>query len=145
MPKGNLTQRYRRIHVTGCMMEFPCKNAEDVGKHLSIPFQPSNPNVEGFLACHAEIGEEGLVLAGIGDAICLPATILSPEGMCLLWIEAPELMQRLIGLMPNESTYLWKQRARKALTLTASSGANIRLNNSDRENSMCWSALKIWN
>ena len=73
-------------------MEFPCKNAEDVGKHLSIPFQPSNPNVEGFLACHAEIGEEGLVLAGIGDAICLPATILSPEGMCLLWIEAPELM-----------------------------------------------------
>jgi uroporphyrinogen-III decarboxylase len=97
-PKGNLTQRYRRTHVTGCMIEFPCKNAEDVEKYLSIPFQPSNPNVEGFLARRAEIGEEGLVLAGIGDAICLPATILSPEDMCLLWIEAPELMQRLVDL-----------------------------------------------
>ena len=61
-------------------------------KYLSIPFQPSNPNVEGFLIRRAEIGEEGLVLAELGDAIRLPATILLPEDIRLLWIEVPELM-----------------------------------------------------
>ncbi len=95
-PKGNLTQRYRRTDITGCTVEFPCKNADDVEKYLSIPFRPADPNVDSFLARCAEIGEEGLVLAGIGDAICLPATILSPEDMCLLWLDAPALMRQMI-------------------------------------------------
>jgi uroporphyrinogen-III decarboxylase len=97
-PAGPLTQRYRRTPITGYTVEFPCKNADDVEKYLSIPFRPAEPNVDAFLARRAEIGEEGLVLAGIGDAICLPATILSPENMCLLWMDAPDLMQRLVEL-----------------------------------------------
>ena len=32
-PKGNLTQRYRRTDITGCTVEFPCKNADDVEKY----------------------------------------------------------------------------------------------------------------
>ena len=97
-PKGALTQRYRRTTITGYTVEFPCKNADDVEKYLSIPFEPSDPNVDTFLAYRAEIGEAGLVLAGMGDAICLPATILSPEDMCLLWLDAPDLMLRTVEL-----------------------------------------------
>jgi hypothetical protein len=97
-PTGNLTQRYRRTSITGYTVEFPCKNADDVEKYLSIPFRPADPNVESFLARRAEIGDQGLVLAGIGDAICLPATILSPEDMCLLWMDAPDLMQHTVAL-----------------------------------------------
>ena len=95
-PKGNLTQRHRRTEVTGYRVEFPCKNAEDVEKYLSIPYKPSEPNVGAFLARREEIGDEGLVLAGIGDAICLPATILSPMDMCLLWADEPDLMIRTV-------------------------------------------------
>ena len=95
-PKGNLTQRYRRTDITGYMVEFPCKNAEDVEKYLSIPYKPSEPNVAPFLARRDEIGEEGLVLAGVPDGICLPATILSPMDMCFLWADEPDLMLRIV-------------------------------------------------
>ncbi len=94
-PKGNLTQRHRRTDITGYTVEFPCKNAEDVEKYMSIPYKPSEPNAEPFLARRDEIGEEGLVMVGIPDAICLPATILSPADMCLLWADEPDLMVRV--------------------------------------------------
>ena len=95
-PKGNLTQRHRRTDITGYTVEFPCKNAEDVEKYLSIPYEPSEPNVEPFLARREELGEEALVMGDIGDAICLPATILSPMDMCLLWADEPDLMIRVV-------------------------------------------------
>jgi len=97
-PGGDLIQRYRRTDITGYTVEFPCNNADDVEKYLAIPFIPSEPQVDGFLDRKEEIGEEGLVLAGIPDAICLPATILSPEDMCLLWMDAPDLMQRMVAI-----------------------------------------------
>jgi len=95
-PKGELTQRHRRTDITSYMVEFPCKNAEDVEKYLSITYKPSVPNVEPFLARREKIGEEGLVMGDIGDAICLPATILSPMDMCLLWADEPDLMVRVV-------------------------------------------------
>lgn len=97
-PRGDLVRRYRRTKITGYTVEFPCKTAEDVEQYLSIPFEPAEPEVTGFLRRKEEIGEEGLVLAGIGDAICLPATILSPEDMCLLWMDAPDLMRAMVAL-----------------------------------------------
>jgi len=96
-PRGNLTQRYRRTDITGYTVEFPCKNAEDVEKYMSIPFKPSEPTADWFLARKKEIGEEGLVLVGIGDAICLPAGILSPMDMCYLWADAPDLMIKMVA------------------------------------------------
>ena len=95
-PKGNLTQRRRRTDITSYMVEFACKNAEDVEKYLSIPYEPSEPNVDAFLTRRDEIGEEGLVLGGISNAICLPATILSPMDMCLLWADEPDLMVQVV-------------------------------------------------
>ena len=95
-PKGNLTQRYRRTDITGYTVEFPCKNAEDVEKYMSIPYKPSEPNVESFLAKRDEIGQDALVMGGLGDAICLPATIMSPMDMCLFWADEPDLMIQMV-------------------------------------------------
>lgn len=95
-PYGHLTQRYRRTSITGCMVEFPCKNADDVEAYLSIPFRPSIPRVDTFLEQRQRLGDDGLMLAGIGDAICFPATILSPEDMCLLWIDDRDLLLRCV-------------------------------------------------
>ncbi len=97
-PMGDLTSRYRRTEATGYTVEFPCKTAEDVEKYLSIPFEPAEPDVSAFLSRKREIGEEGLVLAGIADAICLPASILSPEDMCLLWADEPDLMRKIVSI-----------------------------------------------
>ncbi len=100
-PKGELTSRYRRTEITGYTVEFPCKTAEDVEKYLSIPFEPVEPDVGNFLSKKQEIGEEGLVLAGIGDAICFPASILSPEDMCLFWADEPELMEEAVSIVAS--------------------------------------------
>ena len=95
-PYGHLTQRYRRTSITGCMVEFPCKNADDVEAYLSIPFEASSPRADTFLAQRERLGEDGLMLAGVGDAICFPASILSPEDMCLLWMDDPDLLLRCV-------------------------------------------------
>ena len=93
-PAGPLTQRHRRTAITSAQVEFPCKTAADVEAYLSIPFEPAHPDPDAFLSYRREIGEDALVLAGIGDAICLPASILSPEGMCLLWMDDRDLLTR---------------------------------------------------
>lgn len=95
-PCGHLVQRYRRTAITGCTVEFPCKSADDVEAYLSIPFVPCVPQVEPFLQLRADTGDEALVLAGIGDAICFPATILSPADLCLLWMDDRDLLRRCV-------------------------------------------------
>lgn len=95
-PRGQLVQRYRRTDITGCMVEFPCKNADDVEAYLSIRFVPAEPQVETFLERRRQIADAALLLAGIGDPICFPASILSPEDLCLLWMDAPDLLRRCV-------------------------------------------------
>ena len=97
-PKGDLVSRFRRTEVTGYTVEFPCKGPEDVEKLLSIPFEPVEPDVDRFLRRKEEIGEEGLVLAGLPNAICFPATYLSPQDFCLLWADEPDLMLRMVEI-----------------------------------------------
>jgi uroporphyrinogen-III decarboxylase len=97
-PHGHLQQRTRRTAVTGATVEFPCKNAADVEAYLSIPFVPAEPQTGAFLARRQELGDDALLLAGIGDAICFPATILSPEDLCLLWMDDRELLCDCVGV-----------------------------------------------
>lgn len=93
---GHLVQRHRRTSITAATVEFPCKTADDVEAYLSIPFVAAQPRVESFLQQRAELGDRALLLAGIGDAICFPATILSPEDMCLLWMDDPDLLRACV-------------------------------------------------
>lgn len=95
-PGGDLTQRYRRTDITGCVVEFFCKGPEDVEKLLNIPFEPVLPNPSEFRHWSGRLGQEGLVLGDIGNAMCFPATVLSPEDMCLLWADVPELVLELV-------------------------------------------------
>ncbi|HHW09145.1 MAG TPA: hypothetical protein GXX29_04140 [Firmicutes bacterium] len=94
-PHGDLVERLRKSEVASCRVEFLCKNADDVHKYLSIPFKPVEPNLDRFHAWRAEVKDEALVVAGTMNAVCLPATILSPEDFCLLWADEPDLMIEL--------------------------------------------------
>jgi len=96
-PKGDLRRIFRRTEITGYTVEFPCKTAQDVEAFMSMPWKPAEVNAEAFLRRKEEIGEHGLVLAGLGDAICLPMSIMSPEDACILWAEAPQFMQDVVA------------------------------------------------
>jgi len=97
-PKGPLTQRFRRTAITGYNVEFFCKNSEDIEKYLSIPYEPVKPNLGNFFRVVDDTGDAGLVLADVPNAICLPATILSPADFCLLWADDPKLMQHIVEI-----------------------------------------------
>ncbi|MEO2002551.1 MAG: uroporphyrinogen decarboxylase family protein, partial [Candidatus Poribacteria bacterium] len=78
---------------------------------LSIPFEAAHPDVESFLKGKREYGEEGLVLAGVPDAICFLAEYMSPEDFCLLWaldpdfaVEATNTVQRRLIPFVDEAS-----------------------------------------
>jgi len=68
---------------------------EDAEKFLSIPYIPPEIDPAPFHALKARAGEEALVMVGIENAVCLPASWFSPEGFCLAWADAPDLVKEL--------------------------------------------------
>ena len=97
-PKGDLVRKVRRTEITSATVEFPLKTPDDIERFLSIPFVPPKPDASAFHALKAEVGGDALVMVGIANAVCLPASWFSPEGFCLAWIEAPDLVVQLTAL-----------------------------------------------
>lgn len=97
-PRSKLTRRYRRTHLTGYTLEFPCKNAQDLLDYLSIPFEPAEPDVTHYRAMEHRYGNEGLVIAGIPNAVCFPAEVMSPEDFSLLWADEPDVFRDVVDL-----------------------------------------------
>ncbi len=97
-PKGILTRKVRRTAVTSATVEFPLKTLEDVERFLSVPYMPPEADAAPFHRLKARVGEEALVMVGIGDAVCLPASWFSPEGFCMAWADAPDLIRRLTSV-----------------------------------------------
>jgi len=95
-PRSTLTRRYRRTKVTGYTVEFPCKNAQDVLDYLSIPFEPAEPEVSHYKAMERDYGEQGLVIAGIPNAVCFPAEVLSPEDFSVMWADDPDVFRQVV-------------------------------------------------
>ena len=97
-PLGDLTDRMQWTDITSAKIEFPVKTLEDVEKYLSIEYIAPEVDVTPFLKRKAEIGDEGLVLVPIPDAVVLPAELLSPEVFSLWWMDHPDLMVKLTSL-----------------------------------------------
>ena len=94
-PKGDLTRRSRRTEKTSAQVEFPLKTPADAEKFFSIPYDPPEPDISNFLEWKQRVGERGLVLAGCGDGVCVPAGWFSPEAFSLCWADAPEVLIEL--------------------------------------------------
>ena len=94
-PKGLLRSVIRRTAITSAQVEFPCKNADGIEKLLSVPYVPGTPDPTDFNRWKDRIGDDGVVLCGLGDAICTPAGYFSPEDFAYLWADAPDAMLQL--------------------------------------------------
>jgi hypothetical protein len=97
-PRSTLTRRYRRSDVTGYTVEFPCKKAQDVLDYLSIPFEPPEPEVSHYHGMERDYGNQGLVIAGIPNAVCFLAEVLSPEDFSVLWADDPDVFRQVVDL-----------------------------------------------
>ncbi|MDI6827772.1 MAG: uroporphyrinogen decarboxylase family protein [Armatimonadota bacterium] len=94
-PKGDLISRYRRTEVTGATIEFFLKDPTDIEKALSIPFEPVDPDLSSYWKQREKIGDEGLVMIGLGNGVAIPASWFSPEGFCIAWADAPDMVERM--------------------------------------------------
>lgn len=96
--KGDLVSRHRRTEVTGATVEFYLKETDDIEKLLSIPYEPPDFDLSGYKAWQDRIGDEGLVMIGLGNGVSVPASWFSPEGFCLAWADCPDLIERLTSV-----------------------------------------------
>ena len=83
-PLRSVSQTAPNIYTTW-QVEHWCKDAADVDKALSVPYQPAQYDGSDLPRVRAELGEEGLVMASVGDPAYLAADLMSFQD-CLLWI-----------------------------------------------------------
>lgn len=91
-PKGDLTERVHFGPHNAAQIEFAVKTPEDLQRFFSVPFVEPEPDSSSYFGWCERVGDDAMVLAGIPNAICLPATLLSPEDFCLWWADYPDLM-----------------------------------------------------
>ncbi len=97
-PAGDLRQVHRHTAITSATVEFACRTPADLEQIAAMPHRPAGIALEQYAAWVERAGDEALVLVGVPDAICWPATLLSPEDFCLCWAEAPAAMRDLVAL-----------------------------------------------
>jgi len=97
-PGGDLRARRQSTDITSARVESPCKNAADIEKLLSVPYEPVATDFSAFHEARRRWGDQALVAMGCADAACWPATVLSPEDFCLLWADAPDVMVEMCRL-----------------------------------------------
>lgn len=98
-PKGNLTRRVQRTDVTSATVEYPLKDLDDIDKLLSIEYQEPEINPEPYFEMKKRYDNEGIVLAGTGNAVCVPADWFGPEKFCLFWALARDKIVELTAII----------------------------------------------
>ncbi|MCL4177938.1 MAG: hypothetical protein KJ072_09355 [Verrucomicrobia bacterium] len=100
-PKGDLRsikQRAAEAHTTW-QVEHWCKDLEDVDKALSVPYQPADYDASDLARVRAELGENGLILASIGDPAYLAADLMSFQDFLMWAFEATDHFARTVDLL----------------------------------------------
>lgn len=94
-PLGEFAWRVERTDITQAMVVFPFKSPEDAERFLSLPYKKPLPSPAHFHKLREWLEENGLVLMGIPNGVCLPASFFSPEDFCLQWALNPSLITKL--------------------------------------------------
>jgi hypothetical protein len=114
-PKGDLVSKFRRTEATGAAIEFFLKDPSDIEKMLSIPYVIPEYDISGYRELRDRVGEEGLVMVGMMNGVAVPASWFSPEGFCLAWADAPDLVERLTAISTERLILYMKELGRQGV------------------------------
>ncbi len=95
-PGRDLTWVWTTTAQTRACTEYPCKSLADIEALLAIPYVTPHPDVAAFHALKRRVGEDGLVVMGLGDGLCYPNDMLGTEFCSLLWALEPEVIRRMV-------------------------------------------------
>ncbi|MEX0775870.1 MAG: uroporphyrinogen decarboxylase family protein [Phycisphaeraceae bacterium] len=93
-PRGDLREvNYIGTHgQPGYEVEFPLKEPDDIGKLLSMPYEPCPIDVQRFRAADVAVGDAGIAQYHLDNPLCALQRIIGPENFALWSFEAQDLM-----------------------------------------------------
>lgn len=100
-PKGDLrqvTQKTADVHTTW-QAEHWCKSIADVDKALSVPYEPARYDASDLPRVQAELGEEGIVIASVGDPAYLAADLMSFQDYLMWAFEETDHFARTVEIV----------------------------------------------
>ena len=100
-PNGELrsvTQTAADVHTTW-QVEHWCKNAADVDKASSVPYEPARYDASDLARVRGELGEHGLVMASIGDPAYLAADLMSFQDYLMWAFEETDHFARTVEII----------------------------------------------
>ena len=95
-PEGeisNLVREDDNIH-TGWELEKICKNETDAEKIMSLPYTPFKPPVDSFFELDKKLGETGIILGDLSDALLLTVEIFGFSRFLMLYTDNPSFFVR---------------------------------------------------
>ncbi len=96
-PEGSLT---RVSNISDNMLDWVTKpffeNESDIDKFLSVEYEPPSPVIEEYSEWENRIGEDGVVMAVLPNAVCLPGLWMSSEKFLLMCVDNFNLVKKLL-------------------------------------------------
>jgi uroporphyrinogen-III decarboxylase len=84
---------------TTWQVEHWCKSTADVDKALSMPYEPARYDASDLPRVQAELGEQGLVMASIGDPAYLAAELMSFQEYMMWAFEETDHFARTVAVI----------------------------------------------
>ena len=84
---------------TTWQVEHWCKSTADVDKALSVPYEPARYDASDLPRVQAELGEQGLVMASVGDPAYLAAELMSFQEYMMWAFEETDHFARTVAVI----------------------------------------------
>jgi len=99
-PAGDLSYVYRtsKHEFSGLTRAFWVKDEADLERFLSVPYVPVRPDVSGYPAAVATMGDRGLVMVGNSDPIAYVHELLGSELLAVWSVDRRGTIDMLVEL-----------------------------------------------
>ena len=97
-PRGELTSRTRKDHgvETTWTTEHLCKDADDARRLLSLPYVPWQPRVESFFELDRTLGDAGIVMCDVSDALCAAVEPFGFTRFLMMFMDHRDLVYEML-------------------------------------------------
>ena len=114
---SSLSRQDEGIH-TNWTIENLCKSEVDAERILSLPYFPWHPSVDSFFELDKELGDSGIPMGDIPDALSLTVHLFGFTKFLLLYMDNPKLIFRLLDFFQERIyNYLKHLLEKGAITL----------------------------
>ncbi len=94
-PLSSLSRQDRGVHTTWTI-EYLCKDEKDAENVLSLSYIPWCPSVDSFFERDKKLGEAGILMGDLPDALCLTVELFGFTRFLTMYIDHPKVVSKLM-------------------------------------------------